>query len=611
MRFRHATPGLLLAAIIGIVFGASLAGEFVWDDRPLIADNPMIRDLDSIGQLLTSSFWETGDRHDRFRSFFRPVVSASYAADYALWGLEPLGFRITNLLLHAICCLLVFRLALGEGLDRRASLIGAAIFAAHPVHTESVAWISGRTDLMCALFFLLAFHAYRRTATSSLPRPWRAASLVCFALALFAKEMAATLPFLIAADRMLTPAGAGVADTGTPLRRGLRSLTAVAPYLFVFGLYVVARHVALGQESAPLYHLSPGSHLATTLFVVGRYVTLLLVPLGLDAHYPYEPLTSLASLLVLVSATILAVIAWTAWRARRRSPSTSFWILWTFITLLPVLAFGRFGDVLMADRFLYIPSVGLALLAARYFSVWLRLDVRRRMPALVTASCAVVVLAVPCGVRAMVWTDDQALFTNMARTSPASAMVRCNLGLAYYNKGDFKAATEEFRLAIQLLPTYAMAYNNLAAALEREGRLEEALVAYEVALQLAPRERASVVNRASLRVRLGQEERGLKELRDVVDAYPNFTPAIYTYADALEQVGRTDEALTWARRALDVDPGYPNAHYLVGKVLAQRGESGEAAAAMRRFLDLWPDEGVYAQAARRVISGAEAAPPPR
>ncbi|MGH9868533.1 MAG: tetratricopeptide repeat protein [Candidatus Polarisedimenticolia bacterium] len=591
-------PSVLLAALVVLTFATSLPGAFVWDDRPLIVENALIRDSGSLGELLTSGFWQTGDMHDRFRSFFRPVVSASYAADYALWGLEPLAYRLTNLLLHLACCVLILRIAMGEGLPLWASWAGAAVFAVHPAHVESAAWISGRTDLLCGLFVLLSFAAHRRAETAGSGRGWRIASLLAFAVALFSKEMAATLPVLIAADRAMRP-------SSRPWMR--RALSAGLPYLAVLGLYLVARHFALGHEASPLYRLTPWAHAATGMFVLGRYVALLLVPAGLDAHYPYEPIQTLASPLAILSAFMLGVIAWGAWRLRRLSPISCYWIVWIFVSLTPVLTFGTFGDVLMADRFLYIPSVGLCMLAARCAAAWASHADRPGLRPMTYAAVAgfLAVLTFGSAARARVWTDDLRLFSRMVETSPHSPMVRCNLGLAYYNKGHFKAATQEFESAIRLYPKFSMAHNNLAAALEREGRLGEALASYERALRVAPRQVESRINAASLRVRLGMQERGIQELDALIELHPRYTPGIYAYADAMDQIGRDDDALMWTRRVLAIDPAYPNAHYLEGKLLAQKGETRQAAAAMRRFLELWPSEGVHAAAARRVIAQAE------
>jgi len=593
---RRAIPLLILAAIVLAVYGASLAGEFVWDDRPLIVENRLIRDPGGILTLLTSSFWQTGDRHDRFRSFFRPAVSLSYAADYAIWGLRPVGYRATNLLLHLLCCWLVYRIAISERLARGPALAGAALYAVHPVHVESVAWISGRTDLVCAAFMLASFLAQRRAGESARAPAWRAASLALFGAALFSKEMAATLPLLVAADRWLDDRGPG---------RIRRSLAAATPYLAVLAVYLLARHAALGEEAAPLYLLSPESHLASALFVIGRYTTLLLAPLGLDTHYPYGPIESLASPLALLGLGMIVVVALAAARAARASGKTALWILWTYVTLLPVLAFGRYGDVLMADRFLYIPSVGLALLLARGIALAgaFKPSVARAVGA--TAACLVAAFGIAAHAQSALWKDDLGLFSRMVETSPDSGMVHSNLGLAYQRKGEYRKAQQEFLAAIERTPSYALAHNNLAVSYEREGRLVDALRSYEQALRLAPAQLEPRINAASLRVKLGDAAWGLEQLRTLAESHPRYPPALYAYAEALDYVGRRDEALPFLERVLAADPLYANAHYMRGKILAEQGRKEEAARAMRRFLMLWSEGGLYADVARRVIVQAE------
>jgi tetratricopeptide (TPR) repeat protein len=572
-------PLLALALLVAVAFAPSLRGGFVWDDAPLIVDNSMIKEPSQIGRILTSSFWETGDRHDRFRSFFRPVVSLSYALDYAVWGANPLGFHLTNLLLHLLCCWLVYRIASLENVGGWAALAGAALFALHPVHVESVAWISGRTDLLCGLFMLAAFVAHRRGL--------RLAALPLFALALFSKEMAATLPLLVFGERMLA-------------ERKLRPAWSAAwPFLALLALYLALRWLALGGGSAALFSLGPAEWLATALFVIARYLTLLLLPVGLDAHYPYQPLDSLLAPLAIVSLLILLVLAAASCFLARRSMRGLYWLGWIFVSLLPVLAFGRFGDILLADRFLYIPSVGLALLIA----LWIPAIPFRRV-----AAVGMIALLLCVGTlsarRCLVWSDDYTLFSDMARTSPHSALVRNNLGLAHYHRGEYGRAVGEFRAAIALSPSYSLAHNNLAAALELTGDYEGALASYLEALRLAPALVEAGANGGNLLVRMGRTAEGLHLLREIVSRHPRSAVALYALADALDRTGRPDEALPLLERANSADPGHAETYYLFGKIYAEQGRRDEAAAAMRRFLELWKKEGKHAEAARRIISDA-------
>jgi len=582
-----------LGALVLIALGPSLAGGFVWDDGPLILDNPAVKNPRLVSQLLTSSFWQTGDRDDRFRSFFRPLVSLSYAADYALWGPRPLGFHATNLLLHFACVWLVYRIAIGQGFPRGAAFAAAGLFAVHPVHVESVAWICGRTDGISTLLVLAAFLVHRAAGERE-RRRWLAAGLL-FLPALFAKEMAATLPALVFLERWL-------GTRGEP-RRLARGLSAMLPFAVALAVYVGVRSVVLVGGAAPLLRLGPVEWAATAAFVAARYVTLLVLPIGLDAHYPYPALDRLADPLVLVALAMLGVIAVAALLLLRRNRSDAFWLLWIPLTLAPVMLFGRFGDVLLADRFLYLPSVGLALLFARGIALTSTLGSRNWRVVTATAGASViVVLAASSAARTLVWKDDVALFTDMLRTSPGSALVRTNLGLAHYARGAYPRALEELRAALEIAPSFAMAHNSLAATLERTKDLAGAERHYRAALECAPGLVATARNLGHLLVETGSVSEGMARLRALVERRPRSPDVLYAAADAAYLVGRVDEALGYLDRLHRVQPRHAEAYYLIGRIRADQGRHVEAAASMRRFLELWPHGGPAAETARRIAA---------
>ncbi len=591
------TPRWIVPAIGGLVLlslGLSLAGEFVWDDHPLIVQNSLIKKADRLGDILTRGFWESDDSHDRFRAFFRPVVIVSYLMDYTVWGPEPFGFHLTNLLLHFACCLLVLRLTLDEGLDPRAGFAGAALFAVHPVHVESVSWISGRTDLIACLLMLAAFACHTRREGRL---PFRVASWLLFGCALYSKEMAATLPAVVAVSAWLSG----------PLSGRLRRATsASAPFFAILGLYLLSRLTVLESAAGPLYTLGVVSWVATGLFVVSRYLTLLLLPLGLDAHYPYKPIETLADPRVVIGALMLAVLVFAAWRLARVRSRALFWLAWAAVTLTPVLLFGRFGDILLADRFLYIPSVGAALLAA--FGIHAVMRVERAgvcRGGLAATALLVGLLSVLSVSRTLVWADDERLFTDMLETSPHSALVHNNLGLAMYHSEDLPNAIEHFQAATELAPEYALAFNNLAAAQHRAGQVAEALANYELALKHAPRLMMALANRGHLLVELGRADRGLAALREAVEVHPKAPTLLYALADSLVLDGQPEEALVWLDRIRQVDPGFPERFYLLGKIHYQAGRIDQAAEAMSLFLDRRDGVGPQGEFAREVLRRAQ------
>ena len=595
-------PGLglgraaLLLLFVLVSYAPAFHGDFVWDDRMLIVEDGRVRDASRFTDLLSSSFWETGDRHDRFRSFFRPLVAVTYFVDHALWGLRPLGFHVTNVLLHLLCCLLVRALARDAGLGPWPAFTAAALFAAHPTHVESVAWISGRTDLLSVMLLLAAFLASLRAARARRPLGPTLVAGLMFALALFSKEVAATFPLLVALDRF--------AATG----RLRRAVEAALPYVGVLAGYVVVRLALIGGMGPALYQLDPLAWTATACFALARYVMLLIFPFGLDAHYPYQPLASLLSPVAIISAAMLAVLAWALVLLWRQAPRTAFWLAWIPLTLAPVLTFGRFGDVILADRFLYAPSVGLSLLVAAALARLAReVSPHTARLGLGLALVCCVLLSGASFLRSRVWRSDLALFSSMVRTSPDSGLVHCNLGLALYRTGDNARAVEHYERAIALEPTYSMAYNNLAVSLEALGRRGGALAAYETALGLAPGHLEAGVNLGHLLTTVGQVERGIALLRKVVANHPRYPPALYALAEVLARTGGTEEAMAYLARVRAIDPADPNAYYLEGKVLQGRGETALAAMRMREFLRLWPGANdAWTRAAYEVIRRAEA-----
>ena len=596
MSGRAHRPALVAVAVVALLAcGGSLYHGFVWDDRPLIVENRQLRESGGLASLLTSGFWQSGDHHDRFRAFYRPLVSLSYALDTAVWGCLPAGFHLTNLLLHLAATLLVYALARRREQWPSAAALGAALFAAHPVHVESVAWISGRTDLLCAVLCLAAFLLDRagvRRASGAGGR--RAAALACFFLALMAKEMAVTLPLLLGLDRFLRPGRRSVR-----LRIAARTM---APYLVILGCWLVLRRVVLGFEADPIFHLDPIGWLATAIFVLARDATLLLLPIGLDPHYPYPPRTTLLDPVVVLSAVLLAIIVTAGVAAARGSRRAAFALAWIAVTLVPVLRFGSFGDVLLADRFLYLPSVGLALLAARAVSAFAAVaSPRLRRAGLAAAVSVLGGLILLAGRQTTLWRDDLTLFTRLARTSPGSAMVHSNLGLALYDAGEYDRAVVEYHTAIDLAPGFALAHNNLAAALDRQGRFAEAERHYRAALRLAPRQLESQINLANLRARQGQAD-AIDVLRAIVRDKPGHARARYSLADALLSNGHPDEAAAEAAEALRRDPSMAEAWYLIGRVRYEQGRRDEAVQALGAFLAGWPADDAHRRAAADLVA---------
>ncbi len=539
---------LVVWVLVLVAFGRCLDGAFVWDDTGLIVQNPMVHDLSRSAGLFVRGFWNISKNEvDPTRSFYRPIIQLSYAIDYAIWGLNPIGFHLTNLLWYGVAATLVYFLALVLLKKESAALLAACLFAVHPAHAENVCWIAGRTDLLCGTFYfaglLLFFHWMAHPGRSAVFIPLIA---VVYFFALLCKETAITLPGMavvyLLIRGLLSPGRKGPPRTfaivialvtvayvglrisvfGSAVSAGAgttfyeRSLTipfVIAVYLLIYVLYLEHGHAAmssriavwfllvlctafyfwlrvgaLGKAIAPAAFGSPFERIATIPFVFAAYLGGLATVVGTDPHHSGPFVGQFLNARFLIGAAVAATYGGLMLVAfRRRSATAMFLMAWIPLTLLPTFKLGSFGDILWADRFLFIPSfgfaVGLAGLAMLLAERVAALQVDRRI---VTAAGVAVVLfwAQRSASYAAVWKNNVTLFTRASRTSPDSAYIFFNLGHAWNEVGDAAGALQAYRRAVELRPDYAEAMTNLGIELMRQGRSDEALAWFQKALAL-------------------------------------------------------------------------------------------------------------------------------
>ncbi|NQU39032.1 MAG: tetratricopeptide repeat protein [Lentisphaerae bacterium] len=500
-------PGLLLVLLVLAAFGPALWHDFAWDDHGLIVQNPDIRVTSSWARPFLRSFWQTGANvEDATRSFYRPIVSLSYRIDYAIWSLNPMGFHATNILLHALVTLLVFGLGLRLLDNRAAALVAAALFAIHPSHVENIVWISGRTDILCSLFALAALLLLLPTRKGVPPSVGRAAAGcgLCF-LALLGKEMALSLPILLAAYIVLLP----------PEHRRAYLLL-LAGLFATTGLYMLLRVSVLGRIVGPALFGTPAERIAAIPAVFSHYIGVLVHWIPIDPHHAdtFEALTRPraigAGILVAGGYAALLTLLW-----RRQQKRVVFLLAWPLITLLPVMKLGTFGDVLYADRFLYLPSVGFLMGAVL---LWNKTAVKQMQHRTGRNLGAVLLLAYGgasmalCSIHTPYWKDDESLFGHAALTSPSSAYIQYNLGNSLSEAGKDATAVHAYMRAVEIEPHYGAAFANMGIALMHGGRDKDAIACLRKALSLGDN---SVVTYTSL----GTAYRALGDLESARQAY--------------------------------------------------------------------------------------------
>ena len=562
MRSRAVWAGLLLAAIGAAAYHSSLPGALFWDDEVTVVNNVFIRSPAYLNDIFTSSYHTGGGET---LNFYRPLTTVSFMADYRLWGLNPLGFHLSSLLLHLLNgCLLwgLWRRLTGGG---RASLQGgdvspanaggrvawlaAALFLIHPINSEAVNYVSNRTDLLMLSWLLASFHAYVRFRTTG-RRRWLAAAVLGYAASILSKEMGLVLPLLALAYEA----------TRHDERRGVaRRLPAVLAFLPVLAGYVACRmtvlnfmHLDLLREGAQPGPFSedPLIRLLTFANAALVYLRVLLVPGNLHMEYDNPIAASRLDGAAWASLSAVLLLAGTAAWLGRRDRRVWFALAWMVCGVLPISGVIPINNVL-AEHYLYLASAGWFLFVALgTMAVWDRARSPRARLVLASAGLAV---SAAWGSRTIErnrdWQDPLGMYLDIASHSRTSFRANNNAGVEYFRRGSFDEAEAYFRRAIAIHPAYGVALNNLGALAERRGNLQAAEWYFSKALASGPETALPRKNLIRLYQRQGRFHEAAAAVEELRARFPH-DPDLQSLAAPLRRGGGGRASL----RGGDVSP---------------------------------------------------------
>jgi Tfp pilus assembly protein PilF len=596
---------LFLAAAVLAVFGQAGGFAFLaWDDTGYVTDNPRVASGLTAGGLR----WALGSGA---MANWHPLTWLSHMIDAELYGLDPRGHHRTSVLLHAANAVLLFLVLKRMTAAPWRSALVAGLFALHPLHVESVAWVSERKDVLSAFFWILTMGAYALYAER--PGPLRYAwVVVLFALGLMAKPMLVTLPFVLLLldvwplGRLRgnpAPAGApgraGAARggpappasrAGTGARSGAGAWGLVAEKVPLFLLAAVSSVVTfLVQRSAgampAMERLPLDARLANAAVAYWRYIGKLLWPADLSAFYPLRPW---AAWQVGLSVLALAALTALALRAAGRAPWFLTGWLWYAGTLVPVIGVVQVGRQAMADRYTYLPLVGLFIAA-----VWggAELSAAARLPRAAPAAAgalALAALAACSQAQVRVWRDTVTLFGHALEIDPDNPVAHNVLGFELAARGRGAEAEEHFRRALAAEPGYAAARYNLGLALAKQGRFAEAADQLEAAVGARPDYAEARRNLGGVYDRLGRAGDAEREYAEAVRLDPADAEARNDLGASLAARGSDAEAAVQYEEAIRLRPGYAEALNNLGVVRARQRRGREAEELYRRSLAAAP-----------------------
>jgi protein O-mannosyl-transferase len=591
---RTALGATLLALAVLAIYGTSIGYEFVYDDHVQIERNPWLRDPDGFRLFLTRPFWGFyQDRGAGPSNYYRPVFGWAYSLVARGFGLQPAAFHTTSVALHIAVTLLVALGARRLFPDRKgevAALAAGLLFAVYPAHAEAVAWIGDQVDLLTALFVLLALYSYLSHKDRGGWTWW--AGPFAYLLACLAKEPGTALILVLGAVEVSEWRREG--SVVAALRRASARL---APYLAMFAVYVALRIHALGSFSPRSYGVtaSPAGAAAFAAGLFARYLAFLAIPFPprVLASVPSPTLLSPVAIAGLAAAgAALLGLAAAAWSGRaRREIVLPLAVIVAF--LLPVLAANSIGGSNFSERYLYLPSIGLAWLCGG-LAGWLagalpvQAPARMRKAAAATGLALLAPLGAAAWARAEIYRSDLTLFRAAVRTTPYSEIARNNLGMALFNHGRNDEAEREYKEALRLDPRAVAPLANLAVLREKRGDIAGAEATFEKVLRLSPTHTISVVHLARLQRKRGDRAGAIRRLEALFAAGGESYDALVERADLWLEDRHPEKAVPLLARAVRTFPDYSRGWGLLARAHAERGETAKAAEAARKAAKIDP-----------------------
>jgi Tfp pilus assembly protein PilF len=614
-----------------VTFLPILGNDFVnWDDLDNLTDNPFYRGL---GWSQLRWMWTT-----TLMGQYIPLTWMTFGLDYLVWGMNPLGYHLTSLLLHAANAALVYSIvqrlivvgsdeALAQDRSvRLAAACAALVFGVHPLRVESVAWATERRDVLSAFFFLASLRTYLSYVGSrSLRGYWL--SLAFFAAAVLSKAMAVTLPaVLVILD--LHPLSRLSSQPRTWLEpSGRRVLAEKVPFIAVGVVGSVIAVIANRGNLSALAEASLFERAVISVNGLAFYLWKTIVPLNLAALYELRIPIELSIWSSVSSAVVVGAVTSFAILGGRRWPSVGAAWLCSVILFAPVLGIVHNGPQFAADRYTYLPTLPWLALAGATLARWCAPHAvaepgprrpKRDSPMLSRAggwsgrlaaklalpTAAVGVLAALTVIQTLTWKNSERLWTHALSVAPSS-LGHYNLGLVLEGQGRWDQAIDHYRAALSIKPNFPEAHYNWGVILSRQGRINEAIEHYREALRIKPDHAEAHYNWALAVSAQARDDEAIDHYKMALKLKPEFAAAHNNWGNALVRQGRWAGAVEHYEAALRIKPDYAEAHNNLASLFARQERWKDAIAHYQRALQIRPDLRSARENLDRILSRPE------
>jgi len=556
-----------------IIYANSLDGQFIWDDVHLIKNNTHIKDWRYLPDLFKEDIG-AGSAHPY--NFYRPFLMSTLMLDYSLWGLDVRGYHLTTILIHIMAGLAIYWFVSILFHSDIVSLFASLLFISHPIHTEDVAYITGRADSLVFFFILISLIFYVRYVRLG---SFLASiiSLLGYCLAVLSKGHGLILPVLIIFYHYFE-------------RIKIKKLY-LSIMFFLTAVYLILRASMFGSSFSYHIYLSHFWERVPGFFVaLAGYVRLLLVPVNLHAEYGdgteiFMMADIQAKIGLAVAFLLIAVLLW----KKEDRDILFFSIAWFLITLLPSSNLFYPASAYMAERYLYIPSLGFFLIIGHTASVMLNRHKRRTI---FIFSSVIILYSALTMAQNIYWKTPIEFYSRTLKYSPDSARIMNDLGYAYYNAGKDKEAVYYFRKAIGADPNYTNAYDNLGLMYLANGNNDKALALFKKVIELAPQNSNTYNNIGSVYYARGDSEKAIYYFNKSLQIFPGQSSAYYNLGNVYKERGEYAKSVSMYKNAIEADSDFAKAYNNLGILYIDLGRPEDAFLMFKKALTIRPTYGM-------------------
>ena len=565
---------IIICAAVFLSYYPILDNDFVWDDQAFIITNENIKSLKNIPSFFI---------HD-VEGLYRPMRTLFYSMSYALFGLKPFYYHLQAIVIHLIATILIYYILLKITDSRFISFSASLIFAIHPAHTESIAFITSSFDQIAIIFLLLSYYYYLKTSRLGklYSMDWYYLSLSFFAIATFSSEMALTLPLIIVLYDLIF-----VENTYKNLKGKIRYYM---PYFVILVSYLIIRFFLIGviaRYSPPdIYTYFLG--IITFTKVMAVYLKVLILPTSLAIERVVPLAGSFLELAVLISIFIIMTLGAVAYYFKEKNKLVTFSIILFFITLLPVsniIPIQRF----ISEAYLYLPLLSFAIIAAIIINYLLRAITEKRKA---LAVFIMILLVVPYTLATIkrndVWQNEFTLWSHTVKDSPYSSKAHSNFALILQQNKKYDDALQHYLISLQLNPYREGVYFNLATLYEQIRQFDNAVKAYNNSISVNPNFADAHNNLGLLYSKLNQSELALKHLKISLVLQPSNAKFHLNLGSHYNSVNQLNLALQEFKESLKLNPNIAEAHYNIGIIYIKQNRYEDAEYEMEQALAINP-----------------------